>query len=308
MAWDETKPADTDKRKLGAGEIRTLKVDVRTAQNRQHVAISDVTNGGKHLEGSARVYIWGGAELDVTSLNANFNSPASQYNKGTLVLDQPVGRQWICYDGSGGLWVELTKFGSLLSLSGGIVIPTTKTIEGPSGEAWIKNATQSMNPLIHAAARHILGGQDPLNGLVQGIIKKTGAGPTKSAATLLTHTYDFSGRTGNSTVLALAWTSIRWDQVGGDEGSIATMNLQLNDADQAADLVMVGRRNGDGTEARQIGVIAAAIDVTAAAARKIDFELKTHTITIGAATPANLGDLLNYSMLLVDLGPGVAIA
>ncbi len=315
MVWEANRPLGNQPWNVADDAIRENNAALETSVAREHEPLSDATHGGKHLEGSARVHIWTGAELNTTTLNSNFNNPTSAKNKGKMVIDQPVGRFWVLYDGANGLWVEPAKVGGALAVTGaltvaglinannGILIPTTKTLEGPTGEAWLKNGAQTMNPLLHAA-RHLLGGQDQLNGIVSGIVRKSGAGPTTTATTLLTHTYDFTGRSGASTILAFAWTTIQWDQIGGDEGSTATLNIQLNDADKALDLVMRGRRDGTGVEQRQVGMMVAAFTAAAASGQKIDFELKTHTIDGGLS---KLGDLKNYEMILIDLGPGVTI-
>jgi hypothetical protein len=312
MAWDENLPAGNQPWNLGDDAIRANNAALADAVEREHEPLTDATYGGIHKQGSARAHVWTGATLDQTALNSNFNNPSNAKNSGKIVLDQPEGRIWICRDGASGLWVELSEISGALAVNGaltatgllsannGVTIPTTKLLTGPTGENWLVNGAQQMNPLLHAA-RHLFGGEDALTGIVAGnVVYKSATGPTSAPGTLVTHTYDFSARAGNSLLLALYWAGGKWEFVGppNQQASIATLALQLNDVDKGQLMVLIGQYTSANAIMTDGSMLAAAFTVPNSAGQKVDLELKTHVIQ-GAG---NLGTLNNYGMVLIDLG------
>jgi len=245
-----------------------------------------------HLQGSGRVIVYTGTT--VLDSSADVVAAVTQLyhdsrDIGRTVIDRNTtatpGSVWQCV--ATDTFVEMTRFWS--------------TILGPVGTSWLGNGAASMDPLLHAA-RHLLLGGDPITGLVMGnIVYKTGAGPVTAAGTLVTHTFDYSGRAGNTLILAYAWTQLLHGFNTGSanqQSSIAQLALQLNDIDKSQILHASGEYTTANHELRTNHSALAAFLIPNSAAQKVDWELKSHVIQ-GAG---NLADLRNFGMVLIDLG------
>jgi hypothetical protein len=120
-----------------------------------------------------------------------------------------TGQVFYCSDGTSNTWIEQTAFTGPLSVTNNLEVASQ--IRMPA-KALHDDVSDLMNPFAHAA-RHLVSGADSLSGLVNQIIS-TGSNVTmaivQSAAypipdqTILSVGFDFTGRSGASTVLFFA--------------------------------------------------------------------------------------------------------
>jgi len=68
--WDIAVPADGDNVSAGAGEIRTLKEEIETRLNKEHVDFAGSSVGGEHVAGSAMCYYQGASPTTDPAGNA----------------------------------------------------------------------------------------------------------------------------------------------------------------------------------------------------------------------------------------------
>jgi hypothetical protein len=314
MSWDRTLPTGSLAVNASDNAIRANWDYLRDAIRQEHGdpdAFPSTTAQIVHLQGSARAIIYTGATILDSS--ADVVAAVTLYHDsrdiGRIVFDKNVtatpGAVWYCT--AVDTFVEITRIWSnviiagtagitgLVTASGGVTIPTTKLLTGPTGENWLVNGAQQMNPLIHAA-RHLFGGQDVLAGIIaSNIIYKTGAGPITVAGTLVTSTYDFSARTGNTLIVAIGFATMLHS---GSASGKATMSFQLNDVDKGMPFVLAGQDTASSLDLSQAGATAAAFLVPNAAAQKIDLELKTITKNGGGGSQS---PIQQFGMLLIDL-------
>lgn len=318
MAWDKNLPAGATAVSASDNAIRDNWAYLRDAIRQEHAdpdANSSTPANIVHLQGSARAIVYTGATVldssaDVVAAVAQLYH--SSADVGRIVVDMnsttPTGAVWYCV--AADTFVEHTKLwgalnmvgaltvGGLLTASSGVTIPTTKLLTGPAGESWIVNGAQTMNPLLHAA-RHLFGGQDALAGLIaSNIIYKSAAGPTGAAGTLNTHTYDFSGRAGNTLLLVVAWGTVFFDDVAASNTHTVEAAIQLNDVDKSQVSKTTSQVNGANHTIRSSFFAATAFTATNAAGQKVDWEAKTIAKTGGVGSPS----VIDYGMLIVDLG------
>jgi len=174
---------------------------------------------GTHDEGSARA--WVGAEA---GRSARSNSLAS--STGMLYYASDTGRVWYCSNGAANVWIEQTHFTGLVTIDNSLLV--SSQIRMPA-KALHDNISDLMNPFAHAA-RHLVGGLDPLSGVVNQLIT-TGSsvdfGLVQAAAwpvpdqSILSVGFDFTGRPGNSTVLFFAPVSLLQNSAGVADISLA---------------------------------------------------------------------------------------
>jgi hypothetical protein len=153
---------------------------------------------GTHNEGSARG--WVGLEA-----NRNAASNSQPSSTGMIYYASDTGRVFYCSDGASNIWIEQTHF------TGPVEIDNNALIEGQIRmplKVLHDNVSDSMNPFAHND-RHLLGGADPLKGTVAQILNTGSLGPDAIAQTgafplpvtvIETLAFDFTGRTGNSTI------------------------------------------------------------------------------------------------------------
>lgn len=81
--WDESSPANTDARRLGALEIRTLREGIGDRVGKEHEAPATSGAGGEHKEGSAKVYY----EASAPTLRPDGSTSLGANDAGRLWLD-----------------------------------------------------------------------------------------------------------------------------------------------------------------------------------------------------------------------------
>jgi hypothetical protein len=153
---------------------------------------------GRHDEGSARTF------HDLYA-NRNILSGGQAYATGYILYATDTGQVLYCADGATNTWVEQTEFTGPLDV--------TNTLE-VSGNLILGNQTlddgvaDTMDPFAHAA-RHLVGGEDPLSGVVNMILNAGSAVPQTVAqtasfplpvTTVQSLAFDFTGRSGLSTI------------------------------------------------------------------------------------------------------------
>jgi len=154
---------------------------------------------GRHDIGSARIFHLLANDRFVTS-----GSDASATGYVLYAID--TGQVFYCLDGATNAWVEANTFTGPVDITGRLevgnnLILGNQTLDDGGGDTF--------NVFAHAA-RHLIGGADPLSGVVNQLIKvglSGDLGLVQSVAwpipdqIILTVGFDFGGRPGNSTVL-----------------------------------------------------------------------------------------------------------
>jgi hypothetical protein len=153
---------------------------------------------GTHNEGSARSWI--GNEGDRFAAS---NSQAT--STGMLFYASDTGRVFYCSNGAGNTWIEQTRFTGPVTIDNNLI--ASAQIRMPA-KVLHDNVSDSMNPFAHND-RHLLGAQDYVRGRVEQILNAGSVGPDAIAQTgafplpvtvIETLAFDFTGRTGNSTI------------------------------------------------------------------------------------------------------------
>lgn len=322
MTWDKNRPLGSTPVDTADNLIRENNDYLESAIAQEHGDPASNPSAPEqivHVQGSGRVIVYTGAtELDSS---ADVVAQVSELyhdtrDIGRCVIDQGshgnTGRVWYCtatdtfvesplrfagnvvFDGT------VTATGQI-NANGHIVIPDTKDIWLPSGQGNVADSlsVKTAIDIFSHASVHALGGQDPLTGIVaSNVIFKSSAGPTSSAGTLLTHTYDFSSRSGNSLILALAWLQGYKAFVDAAHSADVEAAIELGDVAQGLGIDLhAGPGSGNAwNDWSSTGLDAAAFLVANASGQKIDLELTAISGTT-AGTQAR-----NYGLILVDLG------
>jgi len=317
LSWDRTLPTGSTAVASSDNVIRSNWDYLRDAIRQEHGdpdAFPSTAAQIVHLQGSARAIIYTGATILDSS--ADVVAAVTLYHDsrdiGRIVFDKNTtgtpGAAWYCT--AIDVFVELTRIWSnvviagtagitgLVTASGGVTIPTTKLLTGPTGESWLVNGAQQMNPLLHAA-RHLMGGQDVLTGILAGnVVYKTAAGPFTAPGVMNTITFDYSGRAGNTLLAVMAWATLF--NLNINHNLQATMSIQSNTVDKSQDLI-ISRNDPNVPYRNSPGSVFSAFTVTNLTARVIDFKLKV-TEEDGAAVNFTNGQILRTGMIILDCG------
>lgn len=319
MAWDKSLPTGSTAINASDNAIRDNWAYLRDAIRQEHAdpdASPSSPSSIVHLQGAGRIIVYTGAT--VLDSSADVVSAVSQLyhstaDVGRVVIDQNTtatqGAVWYCV--ATDTFIELPRYwGNLLvggtlgvtgattltaslAANGGVVIPTTKKLQIPPGESSIFDGTNSLDPFGHAA-RHLFAGGDFVKGLIaSNIVYKSAAGPVTATGTLLTHTFDFSTRSGNTAILAAAWANVD----PGSTGAInpATMQIQLNTVQKGQDLECRATHNSP-WRSQASNFMGAAFTIPNSSGQTVTLELTTY-VTGGF----NLVGVKNYGMILLDL-------
>lgn len=308
MAWDKVQPTDAT---IVASLDTVLQANwayLRDAIRQEH-ADPDANPSAPaqivHLQGSGRVIVYTGAT--VLDSSADVVAAVTQLyhdtrDIGRTVIDQNTsatpGGVWYCVDTD--TFVEVSRLWSAVTFANSITVAAGKQIIGPTGESWIANgAAASMNPLLHAA-RHAVGGDDPfLAGIAQSVVYKTNSnnyGSGDDPVDMLEHTFDFSGRAGDTTVLVLVKAQARYDEDSG--GSITSrLYVRLGTDQKSKDIRCEIDHSGstdDNFRVPVFGICAFAIPNLAAQA------VRFHLFSLVATNATAFID--QPEMLILDLG------
>jgi len=162
-------------------------------------AIEHDDTTGTHSEGSARTFVGVAADAGI----ATSNSLAS--STGMTLFATDTGQVFYCTNGAANTWVEASQFSgpleitSSLEVGGNLILPTG-ILDDDAGDTF--------NVFTHAL-RHEAGGTDSLSGLINQILVDADDGSTPIAldaswTNVLSVAFDFTGRSGNSSVLCFA--------------------------------------------------------------------------------------------------------
>jgi hypothetical protein len=325
MAWDRNFPLGSTPINQADNGIRDNWAYVRSAIAQEH-ADFDVHNTDPtqivHLQGSARVISYNGMVELATSALVRDNVTELYHDSrdvGRIIVDNgghtAPGRIWICSFTD--IFTEAPRRLSTLVLAGpgtalnaqasiaangGVVIPTLQTLRLPPGENSVTDGTTAFDLWAHAA-RHLINGDDALTGILAGnVVYKTGAGPISATGTMVTHTFDFSTRTGNSLILALGWLRAFENTLSGNETVGVKAWFELGDVQQgqAIDFPWIQGTNNDITNWSMPAFQPAAFLVPNASGQVVDWEFYLYATP---TDPANgVGEARDFGMILIDVG------
>jgi hypothetical protein len=162
-----------------------------------------------------------------------------------------------------------------------------------------------MNPFGHAA-RHLVGGLDPLDGVIQQFIHGANTGTTglvQSGAypipdqQLITVGFDFTGRSGDSTVLFFSTTVL--DE---DSGSVAT-NINTSIFVDGTELIVAASEENIRAELTFPSISGNDVGTLTQFAYKTDLSAGAHTVEVWAGVSAATTPTAVSRMILgLDLG------
>lgn len=200
--WDKDRPDGSEAFNLGDDKIR---------DNFDYLeqALQTVSSFANNPSDPTDIALTGGnARINVGTTRP---TTSTAEETGIVFYDTADGTMEICTNGVGNTWVNITQLVSavtmastlavtgaltasgIINANAGIHIPTTKTIEGTSGEDFLANEVEAINPMVHGS-RHDVGGDDEIGGFQIGQVLQSSVGTT----TRLTTTYQ--------TLQTQAWT------------------------------------------------------------------------------------------------------
>ncbi len=247
-------------------------------------AIEHDDTTGIHSEGSARTFVGVAADAGI----ATSNSLAS--STGMTLFATDTGQVFYCTNGAANTWIEASKFSGPLEITnslevGGNLILPTGILDDDAGDTF--------NVFAHAA-RHAASGADSLSGIINQILVDAddGSSPivlTGSFADMLTVAFDFTGRSGNSTILCLGVL----EADGVTSGSKLEYQLAIDSVvfttPRGLTLGQVPTQNKRGS----FPILGYQDTVSAG----------SHTITVEARNTLGTSEVFSRQLLLLDLGP-----
>ncbi len=246
------------------------------------------SSSGVHSLGSSRTFIGIG-----TPGIAQSNSLAS--STGMTYFDTGSGKVYHCTVGASNTWIEVSTFTGPLEITntlevGGNLILPTGILDDGAGDAF---------DVFDHSSRHNAAGADALTGLIQQISSNADDGSSPITLTgayqnLLSVAVDFTGRSGNSTILCFALIYFLGD---GSNGS-ASIELALDGTAFAVPFgVTIVNSHGDNDAAAQ------ELDMTVnQQGYQNSVTAGPHTITVRAKNVSGGMDALARQLLVLDLG------
>lgn len=240
--------------------------------------------------GVAATSVWQSTQAVVESLT--FLSLAT----GTLVASGGVTAQ-STLDIQGAFTAQLTAaITGLLTASGGVSIPTLQTLLGPNAEEWISNGFNTMDPLNHKV-RHNPGGQDEISVFSsRSSVTRNDSPPQPVDNVIVDHitvSKNFSGRSGNSRVVVIAFFPI--DQTGAGPRDLPydiVRDATVLDSTSASNIAAATDDTASG--------LLLAIDNAVPNAITVDFKFRSGPHVAGSQV------LLRSALLaILDLGPAI---
>ncbi len=248
------------------------------------------SSSGVHSGGSSRTFVGTGVP-GIAQSNSLVSSTGMTY------FDLGSGRVYHCTVGASNTWVEVSTFTGPLEITntlkvGGNLILPTGILDDNAGDTF---------DVFDHSARHNAAGLDALTGLIQQINSDAddGSSPialTGSYADLGTVAIDFTGRTGNSSILVFAQCHL---QGAASVNSIASVQLTIDAVAFAVPFGAIALESYGDT-----GNGASDLNHTVnVQGYQISVSNTSHIITLQAKE--NLGSLtaLARQLLVIDLGP-----